>query len=107
MAARSWRSSGAIFDIEQREARARELEGKMAEPGFWEDPEKAQKVVADLKALRRIYEPYQELLRQVDDAEGMAALLAQVRPAWFAALGRRAGAGDVAAQMTEAGRSKR
>src|SRR5438876_2573500 len=49
----------------------------MAEPGFWEDPEKAQKVVADLKALRRIYEPYQELLRQVDDAEGMAALLAQ------------------------------
>jgi len=77
MAARFWRSSGAIFDIEQREARARELEGKMAEPGFWEDPEKAQKVVTDLKALRRIYEPYQELLRQVDDAEGMAALLAQ------------------------------
>src|SRR6266850_5027395 len=77
MAARSWRSCGAIFDIEQREARARELEGKMADPGFWDDQEKAQRVVTDLKALRRIYEPYQELLRQVDDAEGMAALLAQ------------------------------
>jgi len=44
----------------------------MAEPGFWDNPEQAQKVVADLKALRRIYEPYQELSRQVDDAEGRA-----------------------------------
>jgi short-subunit dehydrogenase len=37
----------------------------------------------------------------------LGALLAQVRPAWFAAFARRAGADAVAKQMTEAGRKKR
>ena len=37
----------------------------------------------------------------------LAAVLAQLRPAWFAALGRRAGAQGVAAMMTDAGRAKR
>ncbi len=58
-------------------ARARELEDRMAAPGFWDDPEGAQKVVAELKSLRRIYEPYRELAREVSDAEGMASLLEQ------------------------------
>jgi peptide chain release factor 2 len=47
----------------------------MAAPGFWDDPERAQKVVAELKALRRVTEPYRELTREVDEAEGMASLL--------------------------------
>ncbi len=49
----------------------------MAAPGFWDDPEGAQRVVAELKSLRRVYEPFRELSREVADAEGMANLLSQ------------------------------
>ena len=77
MDARFWRSSGAFFDVSHKESRARELEGKMAAPGFWDDPEGAQRVVTELKSLRRVYEPFRELSREVADAEGMANLLSQ------------------------------
>jgi peptide chain release factor 2 len=54
-----------------------ELESKMAAPEFWNDPEAAQRVVSELKTLRRIYEPYRELEREVKDAEGLIALVEQ------------------------------
>ena len=75
MDARFWRSSGAFFDVDHRETRAKELEERMAAPGFWDDAEQAQKTLVELKSLRRVTEPYRELAREVDDAEGMAALL--------------------------------
>ena len=37
----------------------------MAAPEFWNDSEAAQKVVTELKSLRRIYEPYRDLEREV------------------------------------------
>jgi peptide chain release factor 2 len=49
----------------------------MASPGFWDDPESAKRTVGELKSLRRVFEPYRELAREVDDAEGMATLLDQ------------------------------
>src|SRR5688572_3900044 len=77
MDARSWRSSGAFFDIDHRESRAKELEQRMADPGFWDNPDGARRVVTELKSLRRVTEPYRELRREVDDAEGMATLLVE------------------------------
>jgi peptide chain release factor 2 len=77
MDARSWRNSGDFFDVDQREARARELESRMAAPDFWNDSEAAQKVVGELKSLRRVTEPYRELAREVAEAEGLAALVEQ------------------------------
>lgn len=49
----------------------------MSAPGFWDDPEAAQNVVTELKSTRRVTEPYRALLREIEDAEGMAALLVQ------------------------------
>jgi len=49
----------------------------MAAPGFWNDPESAQKTVTELKSLRRVTEPYRELEREVKDAEGLIALVEQ------------------------------
>ena len=77
MDARSWRNSGAIFDVEQRERRAKELESKMAAPDFWDDAEFAKRTVSELKALRRVYEPYRDLVREVEDAEGLITLVEQ------------------------------
>jgi peptide chain release factor 2 len=47
----------------------------MAGSDFWEDPEAAQKVLTELKSLRRITEPYRTVLREVEEAEGMVGLL--------------------------------
>lgn len=40
----------------------------MAQPGFWDVQENAQKVVQELKGLRAQVEPVQEVLRRCDDA---------------------------------------
>jgi peptide chain release factor 2 len=47
----------------------------MADPEFWSDPESAQKTVSELKSLRRVYEPYRALEREVQDAEGLISLV--------------------------------
>ena len=49
----------------------------MAEPGFWDDAEAAQRLLTELKSLKRIFEPYRALSREVEEAEGMTALLDQ------------------------------
>ena len=49
----------------------------MAEPGFWDDQEAAQRLLTELKSLKRIFEPYRALSRDVEEAEGMVALLEQ------------------------------
>jgi peptide chain release factor 2 len=47
----------------------------MAAQDFWEDPEAAQKVLSELKALKRITDPYRGLSKELDEAEGMAGLI--------------------------------
>ncbi|MBN1942520.1 MAG: peptide chain release factor 2 [Phycisphaerae bacterium] len=46
-----------------------ELEGKMAAPGFWDNQEAAQKVVAQLKALKAVVSPMKDLSRRVEDVQ--------------------------------------
>ena len=43
------------------------LEARMSEAGFWDNPETAQKIVGELKALRSVVVPVTELLRRADD----------------------------------------
>ncbi len=45
----------------------------MAEPGFWDSPE-AKSVVAELKALKALVEPVDQLVKQVEDLEVLAEL---------------------------------
>jgi peptide chain release factor 2 len=40
----------------------------MEQPGFWDDPDQAQSVVAEMKALRAQAEPVEELLQRAEDA---------------------------------------
>lgn len=51
-----------------KSSRINELNEKMAQPGFWDVQENAQKVVQELKGLRAQVEPVQEVLRRCDDA---------------------------------------
>lgn len=50
------------------------LNTQMQRAGFWDQPERAQQVVAELKTLRAQVEPVQELLRRIDDAHVLLEL---------------------------------
>jgi peptide chain release factor 2 len=67
-------SSGASFDVEGKTRRLGELEHAMAEGGLWADQEKARRVVADVKELKRWIEPYQALRKRLDDARALNEL---------------------------------
>ncbi len=45
------------------------IEGKMSEPGFWDDQEKAQKYVQQLKAYKAVVSMPDELHREIEDAQ--------------------------------------
>ncbi len=49
----------------------------MGEPGFWDNQEKAQKVINQLKPLNGLIKPYQELAAAVADIEALAELCAE------------------------------
>jgi peptide chain release factor 2 len=46
----------------------------MGEPGFWDNQEKAQKVINQLKPLNGLLKPFQELTAAVSDIEALAEL---------------------------------
>jgi peptide chain release factor 2 len=46
-----------------------ELEQRMAQPGFWDNPEAAQPVVAQLKLAKGVVAPVRDLLQRVEDLQ--------------------------------------
>ena len=63
------------LDLDNKEKRIEELERTMAEPGFWENPEKAQKLQKELGSLRngidaflKLENLYEETLMMIDMA---------------------------------------
>ncbi len=52
-----------------------ELEEAMADPGFWDNQEKARKVIDEANTLKRWIEPWQELSGRVAELREMAELL--------------------------------
>jgi short-subunit dehydrogenase len=88
--------------------------GAIGEAGMWADAGiptprtvrlRSRKDVA--RAVIDAIEHDRAEIEVANPAVRLGALLAQVRPAWFAAFARRAGAAEIAKQMTEAGRTKR
>lgn len=52
-----------------------ELEVKMADPGFWENPDESQHIVKELSGLRRQIEAWERVKRQLDDAAVLVELV--------------------------------
>jgi peptide chain release factor 2 len=63
---------GGIFDLEKKQNRVKVLAEGMETPGFWDNNEKAQKIIAESNSLKEWTEPYFALKRQFDD---LAALI--------------------------------
>jgi peptide chain release factor 2 len=52
------------------------LEKKMASAGFWDNPESAQPIVAQLSALKSLIEPVEEIQREVEDLQELFEMAA-------------------------------
>jgi len=60
--------SGTLFDIAAGQERLKAFEQKMSQPTFWDDPEAAQEVVDQLKAVKSVVGPWSELHGRMEDA---------------------------------------
>ncbi|WP_198409805.1 peptide chain release factor 2 [Limnochorda pilosa] len=58
---------GQYLDVEGLKRRADELEATMAQPGFWDDPQAAQKVVTEASRIREQVRDWEALGRRADD----------------------------------------
>jgi peptide chain release factor 2 len=83
ISASGWCRCEGGFDYDKKVTRITELEGEMAQPSFWDQPDKAQQVVQELKSLRNVVDPLKqvvsgcgdlsELLEMAGDDEAVAA----------------------------------
>ena len=63
---------GTLFDLAAKQTKTGQLEEQMAGADFWNNRERAQEVVAELKALKAITKPLEEVVKLGDD---LAALV--------------------------------
>lgn len=58
----------ASLDLDNKQKRIQELEASMEAPGFWDDPDKSQVTMKELKGLKSSFEKYKELEQGIEDA---------------------------------------
>lgn len=62
---------GGVFDSDAIYKKIAEQEALTTEPSFWENQEKAQKVMSKIRALKSRVEPWKELITEISDIEAM------------------------------------
>lgn len=58
---------GSGFDLPARTSQKADIEAKMAVPGFWDDPDGAKTVVAQLSAVKSIIDPVNKVTKSFSD----------------------------------------
>ncbi|MDD5574274.1 MAG: hypothetical protein PHH75_03760, partial [Candidatus Omnitrophica bacterium] len=58
MSRRCSSGSGGIFDIDDKDRQIAELQARMTDGNFWQNPSSANQIVRDLKALKNISESW-------------------------------------------------
>jgi peptide chain release factor 2 len=66
--------SGGIFDVDRRESRIAALDAQAAAPDFWNDAEKAQRVLKERAELAEPIEAWRKQQQELDDAKVFAEL---------------------------------
>ena len=65
---------GGIFDAPTIDAKIKEKEALTLAEGFWDDNDKATRVMNEIKTLKARVEPWRELIAEIDDVEEMCNL---------------------------------
>lgn len=68
-------ASGGLFDLDALDEQITEDEHRMAEPGFWDDNVKAQKLINETNELKDKRDTYVQLKQQIDDLQTNVELL--------------------------------
>ena len=63
-----------VFDYDTKQKQGSEIETRMASAGFWDNQERAQAAVAQLKSLRSVIGPLDELIHTVGDLDALLEL---------------------------------
>ena len=66
-----------FLDVPAKQARIAELEGKMAEAGFWDSQQAAQKVIQESNQLKAVATPQAAFRRKIEDAKTLAELVTE------------------------------
>ena len=69
--------SGGIFDYAEKQERLTEVELELADPGVWDDPERAQALGRERVALATVVETIEALEQGIADAGDLASLAAE------------------------------
>jgi peptide chain release factor 2 len=70
------RTPRSTFDVDQKRARAQELERELSQPGVWEDPARGQRLNTELKRLNESIQRHSRLTQLLDDLKVTDELLA-------------------------------
>ena len=65
----------SYLEIEKNEVALKELEAKLANPGFWDNQEKARSVIRELKKARAVVDPYFECRKEFDELNELLVLV--------------------------------
>jgi len=63
------------LNVDRNEIRLKELEARLASPGFWDDQEKSRPIIQELKIVRSILDPYFEARKEFDELGELAVIL--------------------------------
>ena len=74
---RNFYNSETVFDLAGKLTQIAAIENEMAAPGFWDNQEKAQQVIADLKSLKSIADPISELKQADSDLEALLEMASE------------------------------
>ena len=69
-----WHSSGTVFDVAGKKAQAVKLNEAMAGATFWDNQEKAQQTIQELKQLNAALNPYDALVASAGDLRALGEL---------------------------------
>jgi peptide chain release factor 2 len=71
---REYESLAATLKLDKIDAERKAIEDKMGQPGFWDDPEKAQETVQRLKSVKAETDAFARVRTKLDDLEVLAEL---------------------------------
>lgn len=58
-----------LFNYDHRKAKLKELEDKMNAPDFWDEPDKANEIVTEMKSVKAVVEPVDEVATEIEEAQ--------------------------------------
>src|SRR5699024_9641456 len=64
-----------LFDLEKMSVDIQEYSERMAEPGFWDDPQKAQQVIDESNDIKNKYDSFMKLSDEVEEYQLMLEMV--------------------------------